>query len=182
MNILITKKAALDCSHLIVSKWWWHHQLGLCIEPEALLKSCFSCRDRPFSAVVMSCISLTAPLSMSSTGQCQVLPGRCNCLFVQEVGCLASIRYYLRSDDAIHWTCILQASGLITVMQEEVVREAEAQQSLLSEDASKAGVQKREDVSTGQLRRLLDASVRRRPASAPDRAAERPGPSNGHLI
>lgn len=62
-------------------------------------------------------------------------------------------------------------------VQEEVVREAEAKQSLLSEDASKAGVQKSEDVTTGQLRRLLDAALRQRPASAPDRTAERPGPS-----
>ncbi|BDA50767.1 probable E3 ubiquitin-protein ligase SHPRH [Coccomyxa sp. Obi] len=62
-------------------------------------------------------------------------------------------------------------------VEEEVVREAEAKQSLLSEDASKAGVQKSEDVTTGQLRRLLDAALRQRPASAPDRAAERPGPS-----
>ncbi|CAL8465161.1 g4696 [Coccomyxa elongata] len=67
-------------------------------------------------------------------------------------------------------------------VEEEVVREAEAKQSLLSEDASKAGVQKSEDVTTGQLRRLLDAALRQRPASGPNRAAERPGPSNGDLI
>ena len=52
--------------------------------------------------------------------------------------------------------------------QEEVVRVAEATQSLLSEDSSNpAGLlQKAEDVSTGQVRRLLDAAMRQRPASA----------------
>lgn len=57
------------------------------------------------------------------------------------------------------------------------MREAEATQSLLSEDARGGrGVQPQtaEDVSGGQLRRLLDAALRSRPPSAYAPAAGRP--------
>ena len=48
--------------------------------------------------------------------------------------------------------------------QEEVVREAESKQALLTETVQNTGneAQRQEDVSSGQLRRLLDAALRHR--------------------
>ena len=49
-------------------------------------------------------------------------------------------------------------------VQEEVVREAESKQALLTEAAQNTGneAQRQEDVSSGQVRRLLDAALRHR--------------------
>lgn len=51
-----------------------------------------------------------------------------------------------------------------SVPQEEVVREAESKQALLTEAAQNTGneAQRQEDVSSGQVRRLLDAALRNR--------------------
>ena len=53
--------------------------------------------------------------------------------------------------------------------QEEVVREAESKQALLTEAAQNTGneAQRQEDISGGQLRRLLDAALRHRLAEQP---------------
>ncbi len=59
----------------------------------------------------------------------------------------------------------LRASSLPgSPVQEDVVREAESKQALLTEAAQNTGneAQRQEDVSSGQVRRLLDAALRHR--------------------
>ncbi len=60
----------------------------------------------------------------------------------------------------------------VPVVQEEVVREAEATQSLLSDDGvhTASMLQKSEDISTDLNIRLLTAALRQRPSSAADNA------------
>ena len=67
-----------------------------------------------------------------------------------------------------------QIPSVNVCVQEEVVREAESKQALLTEAAQNTGTeaQRQEDVSSGQVRRLLEAALRHRMSlSSPSRTA-----------
>ena len=69
----------------------------------------------------------------------------------------------LGADHPMSCMCVMGAHSSCKA-QEEVVREAESKQALLTEAAQNTGneAQRQEDISGGQLRRLLDAALRHR--------------------